>query len=176
MPSLNVAFSRLSRMPVEDAADSTLDNEKTTLPASTQPSSSSSRGRRRGRFGNGRGGGRTTTKREDRYCDFCYVPGHTEDRGWQKHDKPDWAKQLNNPVTFAPAYVSTIGASIKTIGPSNARNTVTLSHEDFEHILKMVQADSALPSAAFGQIGNINSGQPPTTSWFIDSGASDHDW
>lgn len=156
MPSLNVALSRLSRIPIKDVADSTLDNEKIALPRRTQPSSSSSKGRGRSHFGNGFGGGRTTTKREDKYCDFCHVPRHTEDRCWQKHGKPDWAKQLNNLVAFAPTNVSTIRASTTIIGSSNAGNTFTLSHEDFEHLLKMAQADRALLSVAFAQLGNTN--------------------
>lgn len=48
LPSLNVAFSRLSRIPVEDIAEPIIDNEKSAVAATTRPSSSSSTGRGRG--------------------------------------------------------------------------------------------------------------------------------
>lgn len=51
---------------------------------------------------------------------------------------------------------------------------MTLSHEDFERLLKMAQTETTLPSAAFVH-GNTTSNDPPSsTSWFINLGASDH--
>lgn len=70
--------------------------------------------------------------------------------------------------------MSTIGAATTPTELSNTRNTVTLLHEDFEHLLKITQADSTLSSTTVAQASNTNNGQLPFTSWLIDLGASGH--
>lgn len=90
-------------------------------------------------------GGRNSSKLEDWYCDYCQRSGHTADKCWHKFEKPDWAKQLANPSITEP---------IPTTSTSTSASTVTLSHKDFEQLLKMEHGDSAIPSASYASAGN----------------------
>lgn len=106
LPSLNAAFSRLSRISVE--ADPIPNNDDSVaLSAAVSSGSSLARGRGRGRTLSGRGGGRSGSNKEDRHCNFCHKKGHTEDKCWKKHRKPDWAsKQDLSPATSPNALAS----------------------------------------------------------------------
>lgn len=69
-PSLNAAFSRLSRIVVENEEPVEV-RENSAIMTSARPPSSSYR--RRGRAwgsGAGRGRGRTTVRKDERYCDY----------------------------------------------------------------------------------------------------------
>lgn len=141
LPSPNVAFSRLTRIPVQ--VEASHDEDKVAF-AVFKPSTMPSRGRGKGRGGAGRGGGRPNVKKEDRYCEYCNVAGHTEDKCWQKHGKPDWAKQMHN--SNAKATLASPIPPPATAGISSPRgNTVTLSHADFEHLLQLAQSETTPP-------------------------------
>lgn len=52
--------------------------------------------------------------------------------------------------------------------------TVTTTHEDFEHLLKMAHGESSLPLASLAYSG-ISTPLPPSQGkWLIDSRATDH--
>lgn len=123
LPSLNAAFSRLSRISV-DADPIPENDDRVALSAAVSSGSSLARGRGRGRTLSGRVGGRSGGKKEDRHCKFCHKKGHTEDKCWKKHGKPDWAsKQDLSPATSSPnalASLQVLFSLMKTLHtPSN---------------------------------------------------------
>lgn len=76
LPSLNVAFSRLSWIPVHHDALSTADSMALASFPPPSPGAPTAQGRGSGQGGVGRGGGaascggeRSSVKKEDRYCD-----------------------------------------------------------------------------------------------------------
>lgn len=74
LPTLNVSFSRLSRIPIAET-DLPMENDNVALTTYMQstPNSNRGKGRGRGRMGGGRGRGRTAYKRDDRTCDYCHM-------------------------------------------------------------------------------------------------------
>lgn len=69
----------------------------------------------------------------------------------------------------------TASSSPATVASSSSSASVTLSHDDFEALLKLAQPDPTLPSASLAQVSKANHGQQPTSSsWLVDSDASDH--
>lgn len=46
------------------------------------------------------------------------------------------------------------GSPIMTTLPQSA-SSVTLNHEDFEHLLKMAHGEPTMPSASFANVGNF---------------------
>lgn len=84
VPTLNVSFSRLSRIPIAET-DLPMENDNVALTTYMQstPNSSRGKGRGRGRMGGGQGRDRTAYKRDDRTCDYCHMHGHIEDKCWK---------------------------------------------------------------------------------------------
>lgn len=73
LPSLNSIFSWRSRIPVE--VDPSTDNEgNAALIASSMSHPNLKKGKGRARGASSKGGG----LKDDRYCEFCHKPGHTE--------------------------------------------------------------------------------------------------
>lgn len=124
LPSLNVSFSSRSRIRTA-SHDFSVDTDNTALTINMRQAASQGRGR--GRMGaRGRGGGKTTSHRDDRYCIFCNRPGHVEETCWQKNGKPEWAKQSASDDFNAHS----VGPSSSPPAPSIG-HSVTLSHEGF---------------------------------------------
>lgn len=97
LPNLNTVFSRLSRIPIQ-SEESVEVVENSAMLSNTRAPSNSGRGRGTGQGGSTRGGGRNTSRKEEKYahCEYCHVTGHTEDKCWPKYGKPDWVKQSSN--------------------------------------------------------------------------------
>lgn len=141
-----------------------------TLTVTTHPNSSTARGRGRRRGPRGRGGGRLVGKKEDRQRVFCQKQGHTEDICWKNQGKPEWATKKDE-EPYASSSSNALAA--KCIAPTTPAR-VTLSHEDFEHLLKMAHGDASLPYAALDNSDIIYTPPSSQGKWLIDSGATDH--
>lgn len=104
------------------------------------------------------------------YCEFCQKQGRIEEKCWKKHGKPDWAaKEETTPTAPTPSNALVAECSI----PS-APSSITLSHDDFEHLLKMAHGDSSLPSVASAKSRITNNSTSYSHPWLIDSGATVH--
>lgn len=117
-----------------------------------------------------KGGGRSGSFKEDRNCTFCQKQGHLEDKCWKKHGRPDWA----NKVEEVPTATQPTKALMADSSSSSAPSTVTLSHSDFQHLLKMAHGDASLPFAALATSGSSNFESSPQGKWLVDSGTTDH--
>lgn len=96
--------------------------------------------------------------------------GHTKDKCWKKHGKPKWATKRDERFEcFLHLQCPTAECIAQTTLAS-----VTLSHEDFEHLLKMNHGDASLPFAALSNSSILHT--PPSSQGkrLIDSGATDH--
>lgn len=102
--------------------------------------------------------------------DFCKKQSHTENKCWKKNGKPDWAIK-KDPVLNVVASTNALPTDRPT--PS-AYTSVTLSHKDFQHLLKMAHGETNSPSASVAQSGISNVSFPSISPWFLDSGATDH--
>lgn len=113
-------------------------NKSAALSVIHHPTSSPIRGRGRGRGSPARGGGRSTPTREkdSRNCVICHKSGYLEDKCWKKNGKPDWAIQSVPVASSSPsnALAADCQLSLATAG-------VTLSHADFENLLKLAHGD-----------------------------------
>lgn len=86
------------------------------------------------------------------------MTGHTEDKCWPKYGKPDWVKQSSN-VSSIPT-TSNVAPTATPLAPPAAA-TVTFSHEDFEHLLKIAHSDPPMPSASLANAGiSVNESIP----------------
>lgn len=81
----------------------------------------------------------------------------------------EWATQGDPKPAATPANAMNVE---NNAAPSPS--TVTLSHEDFEHLLKMAHGERVLPSASIANAGTSHFISSSTSQCLIDSGASDH--
>lgn len=179
LPSLNVAFSRLSRLGIDSSLATSVPHKSALLSAgrgsNSTPTLPSGRGQGRGSGGGrGQGGGRGRGRgvSDIRHCDFCNTDGHIEDFFWVKYGKPAWAKQLT------AATGSTSGGTPTDPAPhSSAGGSVSLSREDFDRLLRLAQREPSPPGPS-ATLANAGISSAPvsnkSSSWIIDSGASDH--
>lgn len=126
------------------------------LVSNTRPLSNPFRGGGRSRGGRG---GKIGNRKDDRFCKHCQTPGHTEEKCWLKYGRREWAKQ--------PSNSSQCSCHVKC-----TCSTVTLTHEDFEQLLKMAQGETVGPSASFANVGISANNSYSIHSWHVDSGAS----
>ncbi|RVW60554.1 hypothetical protein CK203_061461 [Vitis vinifera] len=71
------------------------------------------------------------SKNCDRLCEFCGKRGHTMDRCWDKHSKPDWATKgakLSNIPKAAAANGSTSSSAIP-------QDVIQISKEEYDRLL-----------------------------------------
>lgn len=75
----------------------------------------------------------------------------------KKHGKPKWAAKRNE-----GSYASSISSAqaAECIAPTTTAS-VTLSHEDFEHLLMIAHGDASLPSVALANSGILHT--PPSS-------------
>lgn len=144
-------------------------NKSAALSVIHHPTSSPIRGRGRGRGSPARGGGRSTPTREkdSRNCVICHKSGYLEDKCWKKNGKPDWAIKPDPVATSSPSNSLAIECQLPSID-----SRVTLSHANFERLLKLAHGDQPPFTDALARSG---SSSPLLHSpWLIDSGATDH--
>lgn len=108
-------------------------------------------------------------REEDGQCDFYQKEGHSEDKCWKKHRKPSVTKK--DPMLNASSTNNASATECIAFAPTTPVN-VTLSHEDFEHLLKLAHSDVYLPSAILAN--SIISHTLSLGKWLIDFGATDH--
>lgn len=89
----------------------------------------------------------------------------------KKFGKPEWATKKDCTSGDASSSSNVLAAeSIK----SSASASVTLSHDDFEHLCTLADGDKSLPSAAIVKTGISENPKSLHNSWLTDSGATDH--
>lgn len=92
-------------------------------------------------------------------------------KSWKKYGKPDWATK-NESTTSASTLSNAMAA--ECITTAAATGSVTLSHDDFEHLLKLAHQYVSQPSAASAQSSNFSNFNSSLKPWPIDSAATGH--
>lgn len=87
LPFLNATFSQVSRLPIGTECAAPI--EDTSAMAATSKPSIPTKGKGRVAVPPRQVSGHTISTKEDRYCVFCRKEGHTDDKCWKKHGKPD---------------------------------------------------------------------------------------
>lgn len=95
---------------------------------------------------------------------YCNIPGHVEKKFWSKNGRRDWA-------TKASSSQGTRLESVVNTSVQHASNTVTLTNEDFESLLKLAHGESHISTASKACLSTREA--DPNMKWLIDFGASD---
>lgn len=108
------------------------------------------------------------------WCDHCRKTGHTRDTCWIIHGKPADAKSYRGKeIRGNTAYTNVPGID----KVNAATETSPFSKEQMELLQKLI-AGTNIGTASVVQKGNVlnalNTSRGRTTSWIVDSGASDH--
>lgn len=89
-----------------------------------------------------------------------------KDKYLKKHDKTEWVAKRDQP-SGSPLATALNAECSTTSGPAS----VTLSHEDFQHLLRLAHGDSLQPTAAAACSGISNLRLSPNNVRLIDSGS-----
>lgn len=82
------------------------------------------------------------------------------------HSQPEWVAKRDQP-SGSPLATALNAECSTTSGPAS----VTLSHEDFQHLLRLAHGDSLQPTAAAACSGISNLRLSPNNVSLIDSGS-----
>lgn len=86
------------------------------------------------------------------HCDFCQKQGHLEDKCCKMHGKADWVDKKEVAPDVNASFTSLAADSCA----SSASASVTLSHDNFQHLLQMTHADSSFLLLVLQQVHLIS--------------------